>query len=297
MLEQTAQKSLLDKANEIPDMTERMGQFIDNEIIMSRNVTVGGCTVEILGSQGTGKTSLMLNYAMRVMQTNPEEIVIWRDSYQSPVQFNRLSRWEIFAERGVELKIKDINANKIVDLPVTIFNDFAELNELMKPKQLNVVYVRDQVIGYIKLINFFKSIRGWQSIFLDEYEDVAPINASGVKYTLVGALGNEMKNLRKGLISLFCDTQSKSQIDWRVRDTFMVEAYLSGAKKNKGSSVYQEAINSLEKGVAWLSWEGKFGRINFPAVIPRNPIYVIDDVNRISDLDRAIAELDSKKTI
>lgn len=283
--------SLLEKADEIPDMTERMGRFIDNEIIMSRDTNTGGCTDEILGPQGTGKTSLMLTYAMRVMQKNPDEIVIWRDSYQSPIQFNRINRWEIFVEQGVELEIKDINKNQIVDLPITFFKNFEELANMVKPKQLNVVYVCDQIIGYIQLINYFKKTKGWQSIFLDEYEDIAPINCSGPKYNLIGALGNEMKNLRKGLISLFCNTQSKSQIDWRIRDTFMIETYLSGAKKDKYSSVYQQAINGLEKGVAWLSWEGKFGRINFPAVVPREPIYVADDLNRVSELDKAINEI------
>ena len=291
MLEQTTSRSLLEKADEIPDMTERMGKFIDSEIIMSRNTNTGGCTNEILGPQGTGKTSLMLNYALRIMKLNPDEIIIWRDSYQSAIQFNRITCWEIFAEKGVELQIKDINLNKIVDLPITIFKDFDELDSMVKPQQLNVVYVCDQVIGYIRLINYFKSNKGWQSIFLDEYEDIAPINCSGPKYNLIGALGNEMKNIRKGLISLFCNTQSKSQIDWRVRDTFMIETYLSGAKKDKYSSVYQNAINSLEKGVAWLSWEGKFGRVNFPPVVPRNPIYVADDLNRVSELDKAILEI------
>lgn len=291
MSEQKISMSLLERAEEIPDMTEKMGQFIDNEIIMTRNKAQGGCTTEILGPQGTGKTSLMLNYALRIISYNPDEIIIWRDSYQSPAQFNRINKWEIFVEQGVDIQVKDITNNKIVELPYIAFKNFDELNDMMKPKQLNVVYVKDQIIGYIKLINYFKNKKGWQSIFLDEYEDISPINCSGPKYNLIGALGNEMKNIRKGLISLFCNTQSKSQIDWRVRDTFMVEIYLSGAKKDKYSSVYQEAINSLEKGRAWLSWEGKFGRINFPPVVPREPIYSIDDLNKVSELDKAIMEI------
>lgn len=290
MQDQKINLSLQDKADKIPDMTEAMGQFIDNNIIMSRNSASGGCLNEILGPQGTGKTSLMLNYVCRVMDENPDEIVIWRDSYDSPCQFNRLKNWEIFAERGTNLEIKDINNNAIVDLPVTIFKDFDDLNSMLKPQQLNVVYVCDQVVGFISLINFFKNVKGWQSIFIDEYEDIAPINASGIDYRFVGALGREMKNIRKGLVSLFCNTQSKSQIDWRVRDTFMVETYLSGARKNRGTSIYQEAINKLEKGTAWVSWEGKFGRINYPGFEPKIPIYVINDLNKPSEIDLLIAK-------
>jgi len=289
---------LKQEADRIPDMTEIMGDFIDREIIMSRHTATGGCANEILGPQGTGKTSLMLSYACRVMEENPDEIIIWRDSYQSPCQFNRVKKWEIFVEKGTNLQIRDINLNEIVELPITTFqvsgkhnNDYGGLIEQMKPQQLNVVYVRDQVIGYVLLINYLKTTRGWQSIFIDEYEDIAPLNCSGPKYRLIGALGSEMKNIRKGLVSLFCNTQSKSQIDWRVRDTFMIETYLSGARKDKGSSVYQNAINGLQKGTAWVSWEGKFGRINYPAFPPKSPIYVADDLNRVSDLDLVISEI------
>lgn len=287
---QIISKSLQDRVNNIPDQTEDMGKFINDEIIMGRNEASGGCTNEILGPQGTGKTSLMLNYACSIMEKHPDEILIWRDSYQSSCQFNRIKNWELFAEEGTDLEIKDVSTCKLVDLPIKIFNGYDELQDMMKPQQLNVVYVRDQVIGYIKLINHFRQQPRWQSIFIDEYEDIAPLNCSGKKNRIIGLLGSEMKNIRKGLVSLFCNTQSKSQIDWRVRTTFMVETYLSGARKDQYSSVYQEAINALVKGSAWLSWEGKFGRIIYPAFKPRQPILVINDKNRISDLDIALQD-------
>ena len=290
MLELKTSKSLQDKAEEIPDMTKAMGEFIDKNIIMSRNTATGGCLNEILGPQGTGKTSMMLNYACRIMEQNPEEIIIWRDSYQSACQFNRIKKWEIFAEQGTKLQFKDIEEEETIDLPITIFKDFNDLNKKLQPQQLNVVYVKDQVIGYITLINYFKTSKGWQSIFIDEYEDIAPINSSGDDYRFIMELGREMKNIRKGLVSLFCNTQSKTQIDWRVRTTFMVKTYLSGARKDKGSSIYQEAINKLEKGKAWVGWEGKYGRITYPGFKPKPPIYIADDTNRISNLDRLIAK-------
>jgi len=295
MQELTTSRSLQDKADEIPDKTEAMGGFIDQNVIMQRNTATGGCLNEILGPQGSGKTSLMLNYACRIMRKYPEEIIIWRDSYQSACQFNRIKNWEIFAEIGTELEFKDVEKESIVDVPITIFKDFKDLRDKMKPQQLNVVYVKEQVIGYITLINFLKTSKGWQSIFIDEYEDIAPINSSGDDYRFIMELGREMKNIRKGLVSLFCNTQSKTQIDWRVRTTFMVKTYLSGARRDKGTSIWQESINKLEKGVAWVNWEGKYGRINYPAFKPKQPILIADDLNRVSSLDKLIAKQNQKK--
>jgi len=294
MSDQKTNLSLQDKADLIPDFTEQMGNFIDSEIITSRRVSTGGCTNEILGPQGTGKTSLMLNYACRIMEENPDEILIWRDSYQSQCQFNRLKDWEIFAQEGVTLSFRDIYRDREIDLPVTTFSSFPDLERKVCTQQLNVIYVKDQIIDFIRLINFFRRRGGWQSFFIDEYEDIAPLNQSGAGYELIGALGSEMKNIRKGLISLFCNTQSKTQIDWRVRDTFMVETYLSGAKRDKYTSVYQHAINGLEKGSAWVSWEGKFGRITFPGFEPLNPIMDCDDVSRKNKLDLILEKFDMK---
>ena len=296
MLDQRIKRSLQEKADSLPDFTQDMGDFITNEIILSRRESFGGCTNEILGPQGTGKTSLMLSYACSIMESYPDEIIIWRDSYQSQCQFNRLKHWEIFAESNdkgsVDLQFRNIYEDSFVDIPITFFSSFKDLENKMSPGQLNVVYVSDQIVGYIRLINYFRRTRGWQAIFVDEYEDIAPLNCSGAKNELIGALGSEMKNIRKGLVSLFCNTQSKSQIDWRVRSTFMVETYLSGAKKDKSSSVYQNAINSLEKGAAWVSWEGKFGRINFDGFTPRKPILDVDDLNHTSRLDEILKKFE-----
>ena len=176
-------------------------------------------------------------------------------------------------------------------MPVTVFKDFKHLSNLVSPQQLNVVYVNDDTIDFIKLINFFRRYKGWQSIFIDEYRDIAPLNAPGIQNQLIGALGSEISAIRKGLVSLFVNTQSKSQIDWRVRDAWMVNIYLAGAKKDKYSSVYQQAINSLEKGSAWVSWEGKFGRISFPPFEPIDPVLDVDNVNKISLIDSLLSKI------
>jgi len=267
-----------------------MGKFIHEEIILSRTTGQGGSTTEVLGPQGTGKTSFMLNYAKLIMDRNPDEIVIWKDSYESQAQFNRLQNFQIFVEDGVNLQFKDIYRNEIIEIEKTTFTNYNDLIKKMLPQQLNVVYVKDEVIGYIKLLNFLRRAKGWQSVFIDEYKDIASLNETGIRYRLIGALGKEMSTIRKGLVSVFCNTQSKSQIDWRVRSAFMCYVYLSGAKKDKHTSLYQNAINSLAKGKAWISWEGKFGRVKFPPYPPKDPVLDVVDLNRQSQIDFILSD-------
>ena len=282
---------LIDSPNEIvkklgiPDMTEQMGDFIDNQIIMSRRTDQGGCADEILGPQGTGKTSLMLSYACRIMEENPDETIIWKDSYQSPCMFNRVNNWQIYAEIGTDLEFRDIYKDEILELPITYFKDYYQLEKQLSSQQLNVVYVKNEIIGYIKLLNFFRRRSGWQSIFIDEYEDIAPINESGDYYKLIGALGKNIKNIRKGLVSLFCNTQDKGSIDWRVRPKFMCYTYLPGAVVDSNSEVYQQAVNALSVGQGFVSWYGKFGKILFPPFTPKDTVFEAIDKNKPDDLD------------
>ena len=283
-------ENLIEKVS-IEDMTDQMGTFIHEYVIMQRNLGRGGCADEILGPQGTGKTSLMLSYALEIMEQHPEEIIIWRDSYQSPCMFNRVNNWQIFAEKGVNLEFRDIYRDETIELPITVFENYNELAKKMQPEQLNVVYVNDEVIGYIKLINFFRRHAGWQSIFIDEYEDIAPINESGIQYKLIAALGKNIKNIRKGLVSLFCNTQDKTGIDWRVRPKFMCYTYLSGALVDNTSEIYQQAVNSLPIGKGYISWYGKFGRINFDAYEPKNLVFEAVDLNKPNELDILLEKL------
>lgn len=282
------------EADKIRDFSEVMGRFIDKEIITARNVATGGTTVEILGPQGTGKTSLMLNYACRIMEENPDELIIWKDSWDSQSQFNRIKDWEVFAEEGVELRFRNIRKNEEENIEVKHFSDFEHLARMLSPQQLNVVYLKDDIIGWAKLLNFFRRYKGWQSIFIDEYKDIAPINTRSPYYNYIGEIAKEMSMVRKGLVSFYGNTQSKSQIDYRFRSGFMVVTYLSGAKKDKITSIYQQAINKLDKGEAWLSWYGKFGKIHFPAFPPKEPIMDVEDLNRLSGIDKLIMEENQK---
>ena len=131
--------------------------------------------METVGPQGSGKTSLGLHFADRIMEKFPEEILFYRDSVESPVQFNRLNKYQIFCENGLRLKFRDYSSNDYFYIPVTVFNGFAELYEKAKPGQLNVVYFIHEYT-WIDFLNYLRRHMhkgsGWKSVFLEEYEDV-----------------------------------------------------------------------------------------------------------------------------
>lgn len=250
-----------------------MGQKIKDRI-MSRDESLGGIVLEILGVQGSGKTSLMLSLAEEIIKTNKDELVFWRESTQSQCQFNRFKNWSIYVKEGLQLEFRDIATNQPQTLPVTYFHDFNELVEIAKPRQLNVLYLPEES-GYIDFIKFLRLYPGWQSLFIDEYEDLAPLRCKGKQWHNNDELSNEFKNIRKGLVSVFCDTQNPSDVDWRVRSKIMCHIYLNGARVDLSSPIVQEAVNALPMGQLFADYgRAIYGKGSFKSFPPRKPILV-----------------------
>ena len=78
--------------------------------IMQRDTSVGGVLCEITGIQGSGKSSMMLTLIHKIFQLHPKELVFWRDSQQSAVQFNRQNsnrplKHQILVEAGTKKRV------------------------------------------------------------------------------------------------------------------------------------------------------------------------------------------------
>jgi hypothetical protein len=225
----------------------------------------------------------MLSIASDIMK-HSDELVFWRESTSSQCQFNRFKNYQIYVEEGLNIEFRDITTNQPQNLPVTCFQGFNELMGLAKPKQLNVVYLAPYVdknnkkiqnAKYIEFIKFLRLYPGWQSFFIDEYEDLAPLRCKGEQWHMNETLSNEYKNIRKGLVSIFGNTQHPADIDWRVRLKIMCHIYLNGAKVDFISPIDQGAVNALPMGTMFCDYgHALYGKGSFKPFPPKKPIMV-----------------------
>jgi len=259
-------------------LTDKIGKQI-YERVMARNSALGGIVLETLGVQGSGKTSLLFSIADEIMERYPNELVFLRDSYYSQCQFNRIQNWQIYAEKGVDLRFRDIDRDKFVKLPITVFKDFKDLVEKAKPQQLNVVYLTENY-RYIDFIRYLRLHKNWQSLLIDEYEDIAPLRCKGKQWQKNEELSNEIKHVRRGLVNLFCDTQHPSDIDWRVRTKIMCHVYLYGSKVDGISPVDQGPVNALPIGRLFIDFgHALYGKGSFKAYPPVDPVLEAFDLS------------------
>jgi len=272
--------------------------------IFKRDKAEGGVSVETVGPQGSGKTSFDLHIAMKIMKKYPDELIFYRDSIESPVQFNRIDNWRIYAEEGVTLKFRDYSTNRYFDLPVYTFKNFDELYDIAKPGLLNVVYFKKEYT-WIDFLNYLRRHMhrgsGWKSVFLEEYEDISPQYAAGTGWTKNLIYSKNAKNIRKGLVSTFANTQSKGDVSHMVRSKLMIHSYLRGSTVDDNSPIDQRAIDKLDIGEAMIDYGSNFGKITFRAFPPRLPIFEVEKIVAIdkeeqdNDLkDRKIRRLEKK---
>jgi len=246
------------------------------ERILRRNSDDGGVLVEILGIQGSGKTSLMHSLADEIMSNCPDEIVIWKDSPRSQCQFTRFNKWHIYVEQGMNMKFRDVDTNQFVDVPITMFSTFDEFMSLARPGQLNVIYLKDNP-RYVEFIGFLRLYRGWQTFFIDEYEDLAPQDARKKEWEMVQKLAFEFKHIRKGLLSVFCNTQKNTDVYWKVRNKIMARIYLHGSKVDSDSPIQQYAVNKRyedmpNKRWMWMDFgQALYGKGWFRGYPPKKP--------------------------
>lgn len=274
------------------------------ERIFKRDKAEGGVSVETVGPQGSGKTSFDLHIATKIMEKYPEELIFYRDSVESPVQFNRVDNWRIYAEEGVSLKFRDYSTNRYFDLPVYVFKDFDELYEKAKPGLLNVVYFKKEYT-WIDFLNYLRRHMhrgsGWKSVFLEEYEDISPQYAAGKGWQKNLIYSKNAKNIRKGLVSTFANTQSKGDVSHLVRSKLMMHSYLRGSKVDDISPIDQRAVDKLRVGEALIDFGSNFGKITFKAFPPKLPIFevekivVVDEKEHEEEVkDRKIRRLEKK---
>jgi len=256
---------------------------------MLRDKSQGGNNSLTVGPSGSGKTSQLLYELQTIIDRYPDEFIFWRDSIRGAAQFNRIgSNYEVFAEKGVKPKFRDLSTGEFLNIKYKTFCGFDDLLDknaktgLARPGILNAVFLKDDY-RWIDLMEHLRSTIGWKSIFIDEIEDICPLNpgkrkgeTKNIRNEKNILFANNAKSFRRGLVNLFCDTQNTSELDWRFIGKLNFICYLRGARVFNESRIKQVAIDGLKKGEVWLDWENRiYGKSTFSAFPPIEPVFEV----------------------
>jgi len=269
------------------------------EKLIKQNPNFGGRLALITGPQGTGKTSLLIHFAMLLYK---DEIVIWRE--RIPPQFHKIPDWQNITKlyfhesTEPEFYLIDLKTNKPtkIGLEYEYYKDIDDLLGKLKKGYINVVFgpleyrLSDEMLGvlenqyglkitkkdlkemkasYFWFEVFYKLIhridREWISVIIDEVDDLFPENPAGFQWKLQNWLKDMIKDFRKARISLFASTHNANNVDYRIRSKFQFFIYLKGAEPLENSMVRKELILRLGFGQAIIEW-GNFGIFTFQPV-------------------------------
>ena len=234
------------------------------------NPDSGGVLSEITGSQGAGKTSVMISFMDYTINHYPDEKIYWSNCYNSPLQFVKIGRdrFNIMVMEGSNVTFHD-RSNKLKQIhpKVTYFTDFDDLCEKSLSGACNAIFFGDRTI-WMDFIHHLRSIGEWSHIYIDELSEIAPAFSSGKIWHNISKFGVDLKEVRKCMLNVHTNSQSVSDIDHRVRSKIMIKIYLPGAKSDGNSRITQRAIDNLNEDPingndAYLEFSGKFGRTRF----------------------------------
>jgi hypothetical protein len=240
----------------------------------------GGVFSLITGSQGSGKTSVMLSFMDYTMQHHGDEKIFFSNTYRAPMQSLKIGvdRHHIMVKKGCGVSFHDRNNKlKVVKPKVTYFRDMDELWDKALPGVCNTVFFGevyrrgDNMIERISWMDFIHYLRGvgeWCHIYIDELSEIAPQFQAGEAFHKIGRFGIDLKEIRKCMINCHTNSQSVADIDPRVRSKVMIRIYMPGARSGAESRVTQRAIDNLEENPVrgnqgYLEASGKFGKTRF----------------------------------
>lgn len=246
----------------------------------------GGVITETTGSQGSGKTSVLLGFANYTKINHPNEKIFWSECYRAPLQIFKIGKknFTIFVKDNVDIKFRDRNNNlQEVELDVKRFTDFDDLFNKASSSKINVVFFGNRFI-WMNFIDYLRGRGKWCHVFIDEMAEICPSYMSGNMWKTIRAFStNILKDMRKDFINIHYNTQKKDGIDDSVRKQVMVKIYLPGAIKDKHSRIEQRAIDNLEIDLkygnqAYLEYSGRFGVVRFEEIFKPNHVFHIDAI-------------------
>ena len=245
--------------------------------IIEEDEEIGGVYVEITGSQGSGKTAVLLAMHSDFTNNYPQDRCFWASTYNAPLQFLKLGKdkYHIMILEGSNVEIRDREQNvEIVNFPndncsypITYFSTFDELWDKSKPGMCNAIFFGDKKI-WMDFLFYLRSKYEWAHIFIDEFSEVAPSDSKDVGWQRIRRFAEDIKEIRKCNKNVVTNSQTSTDVDYRVRRKIMIRIFLPGAKTDKKTRVYQRAVDNLTKdrvhgNMAYIDYDGKFGCIRF----------------------------------
>jgi hypothetical protein len=238
----------------------------------------GGVFTEITGSQGSGKTSVMLSFMDYTIRHYPEEKIFFSNCYNGPFQFVKIGRenFNILVKNGAGITFHDRNEKlKQIYPKITTFKNFDDLYQKAKPGKCNAVFFGDRMI-WIDFLHYLRSVGEWTHVYFDELSEIAPAFSSGKTWKKIKQFSLDLKEVRKSLLNVHSNTQSISDVDHRCRSKIMIKIYLPGARADSISRITQKAIDNLSEdkvngNEAYLEYSGKFGTTIFKDIFKPIP--------------------------
>jgi len=242
----------------------------------------GGVFSLITGSQGSGKTSVMLSFMDYTIANYKDEKIFFSNTYNAPFQFVKIGKgkYHIMVKEGNRDKVSFHDRNqrlKQIHPKVTYFKDFDDLYDKAKPGCCNAVFFGDVYkrkgnvfnrFTWMDFIHYLRSVGEWCHIYVDELSELAPQFMAGEIFHKIGRFSIDLKEVRKCMMNVHTNSQSVSDIDPRVRSKVMIKIYLPGARSGDESRITQKAIDNLIEdnkngNQSYLEYSGKFGRTFF----------------------------------
>jgi len=268
--------------------------------IFVRDPEQGARLLIITGEQGSGKTTLMLIFAKKMMET---DYVVWRG--RDLAQWHRFpDYWRnvvIFAHENDDLTFLKIPHNggepeELDDVRIIKYSDPRDIIPRLRKTKINVVYepsfysISDELAydilarsniaispkrrkamkaSFFWFEFFFRLLqrpdRRWISVFLDEVDDIMPETPKGLQWVLQEWMKDTIKDLRKAFINFIGSAHILTNVDWRIRSKIQIRIYLKGAQIEKNSLLKGSKasfVHKLQPGTALIEW-GTYGVFTF----------------------------------
>ena len=248
---------------------EIMGEQILRRVHI-HNPDYGGIFSEITGAQGSGKTSVLLSFADYTMVNYPNEKIFMSECYNAPLQVFKLglNRYQFLVKEGAGIIFRDRDRKlEEVDFKPTYFTNLDDMYDKAKSGKVNVVFTGDRS-NWMELIGYLRGVGEWTHIYIDELGDISPSQTGGEMWKRINKFATVMKDVRKCMMNVHCNTQTSKDVDYRIRNKIMLKVFLPGAIVDSSTRIQQRAVDNLDRNPehgnqAYLDFTGQFGVVTF----------------------------------